>query len=426
MATFVYTARTRGGEKVVAEVEATDKRAAMSEIEARALTPVAVTEKGTADPKGTKVKGAKTNGTLSLGRLFKAEAKKPRGSSKMSTRDVLIFTTELSDLLASGMTIGNALNTLSKRKSGRSGDEIITSLRDDIVQGANLSDALTRHPKTFSTLYASMIKAGEASGALDEVLRRLVGHFERIQDTKEKVVMALVYPLIVLFMGILTMIFSMVYVVPKFKMVFESLGEALPLPTQMLINSSNWLVKYGWAALIVIMILIVLSNRSVHTERGRHVWDGLKLKTPLIKGIVASGIFANFARTLSTLMGNGVHVLQALGIVERTTGNVIIGEEIQKARERVTDGTTISGPLAASKVFPAILTDMLAIGEQTGDMPGALLHIARRYENELDRNIKIFTTALEPILIVAVAVLVGFVAVSILMAVFSLTNGLDV
>jgi len=431
MATFVYTARTRGGEKVVAEVEATDKRAAMSEIESRALIPVSVTEKGTPEPKGPKTKGKKTKskkakGKLSLGSLAKAEPKKARGSSKMSTRDVLIFTTELSDLLASGMTLGIALNTLSKRKSGRSSDDIVTSLRDDIVQGANLSDALGRHPKTFSTLYASMIKAGEASGALDEVLRRLVDHFERIQDTKEKVVMALVYPLIVLFMGILTMIFSMVYVVPKFKMVFESLGEALPLPTQMLINGSNWLVKYGWAALIVITIAVVLANRSLQTERGRHVWDGLKLKTPLIRGIVASGIYANFARTLSTLMANGVHVLQALGIVERTTGNVVIGEEIQKARERVTDGTTISGPLAASNVFPVILTDMLAIGEQTGDMPGALMHIARRYESELDRNIKIFTTALEPMLIVVVAVLVGFVAVSILMAVFSLTNGLDV
>jgi type IV pilus assembly protein PilC len=147
---------------------------------------------------------------------------------------------------------------------------------------------------------------------------------------------------------------------------------------------------------------------------------------PLVKGIVTSGILANLARTLGTLLANGVPVLQALGIVEKTVGNAVISRELRKARDRVTDGTTISGPLAAGKVFPPMMTDMLSIGEQTGDMTGALTHIARRYENELDRNVKIFTTALEPILIVMVAVLVGFVAISILMAVFNLTNGLNV
>ena len=159
---------------------------------------------------------------------------------------------------------------------------------------------------------------------------------------------------------------------------------------------------------------------------GRRLWDRFVLRVPLIRGIVSASIYANFSRTLGTLLVNGVPVLQALGIVERTTGNSVIGDEIHKARDRVTDGTTISGPLAAGKVLPAMMIDMLAVGEQTGDMPGALTHIARRYENELDRNVKIFTTALEPILIVIVAVMVGFVAVSILMAVFNLTNGLNV
>ena len=411
MPTFAYKARTRGGERIEGTVTANDRRLALVEIESLGQIPIAVTEQS-----GAKAETQSRRPTFTL----------TRGAARMGTRDVLIFTTELSDLLASGMTLGNALNTLSKRKSGRSGDDIIAALRDDIVQGANLSDAMSRHPKTFSNLYCSMIQAGEASGALPDVLTRLVDHFQRIQDTKEKVVMALVYPLIVLLMGVATMIFCMVYVVPKFKVVFESMGESLPLPTQILINSSTWLVKYGWATLVVVGILVVLATRSIQTRAGRRVWDGLKLKTPLIKGVVASGIFANLARTLATLMANGVHVLQALAIVERTVGNVVIGEELRKARDRVTDGTTISGPLAASKVFPPILTDMLAIGEQTGDMPSSLMHIAKRYEGELDRNIKIFTTALEPILIVLVAILVGFVAVSILMAVFSLTNGLDV
>jgi type II secretory pathway component PulF len=238
--------------------------------------------------------------------------------------------------------------------------------------------------------------------------------------------MALVYPLIVMIMGAATLIFSMIFVVPKFQMVFEQLGQALPLPTKILIASSTWLAHYGWLALIFIVVTSIMMNRFVKTPKGMRWWHGLLLRMPLVKGVIASGIFANFARTLGTLMDNGVPILSALGIVEKTVGNVVIGEEIHNVRERVTDGTTISGPFAAGKVFPVMLTDMLSIGEQTGDMTTALTHIARRYENELDRNVIIFTTALEPILIVVVALLVGFVAVAILMAVFNLTNGLNV
>ncbi|MCE9615334.1 MAG: type II secretion system F family protein [Lentisphaerae bacterium] len=414
MPTFTYSARTKAGQKVEGTVEANDRRAALALIEAQGRMPVSVSEQAAAKSKAAA--GKPSRGKLTV----------RRGPVRMSGREVLVFTTELSDLLASGMTLGNALNTLGNRRSGRPADVVIQGLRDEIIRGTSLSDALSRHPDSFANLYVSMIRAGEASGALAEVLTRLVEHFERVQETKEKVVMALVYPLIVLVMGFATLIFSMVYVVPKFKVVFEQMGQTLPLPTRMLIGISAWLLHYGWAALIVLVILGVLAQRAVKTPRGRRIRDAFLLRVPLVRGVVASGIYANFARTLATLLSNGVAVLQALGIVEKTVGNVVIGEEIRKARERVTDGTTISGPLAAGKVFPELLTDMLAIGEQTGDMAGSLTHIARRYENDLNRHIKIFTTALEPILIVFVAVMVGFVAISILMAVFSLTNGLNI
>ncbi|MFC1452867.1 type II secretion system F family protein [Verrucomicrobiota bacterium] len=410
MATFVYSARNRAGEKIEGTMEATDRRAALLQIERQGQIPVSVSEKG-----GSPVPEAKGFEWAPRGRR-----------ARMSTREVLIFTSELSDLLASGMKLGNALNSLASRGTGRAGEPIVAALRDDIVQGSSLSDALARHPHTFSNLYVSMISAGEASGALAEVLRRLVTHFERVQEIKEKVVMALVYPMIVITLGAATLVFSMVYVIPRFKTIFEQLGETLPLPTRILIGTSSWLVRYGWAALIALIILFTLANRGAKTKKGRLVWDRFLLKLPLIRGIIACGIYANFARTLGTLLSNGVPVLSALKIVERTVGNAVLGAEIGKARERVTDGTTISGPLAAGKMFPPALTDMLAIGEQAGDMPGSLAHIARRYENELDRNVKVFTTALEPILIVLVAIMVGFVAVSILMAVFNLTNGLNV
>jgi len=435
MATFTYIARSKVGHRVEGAIEAADRRTALAQIEALGQIPVSVTEqarpvkaakaaapaKGAAAPAKAPAKGAPEKGKARRGRLVMQRG----GTPRLSGRDLLVFTTELSDLLASGMTLGNALNTLGSRQTGRTSDAIIQELRDEIIRGSSLSEALGRHPRSFGSLYVSMIRAGEASGALAEVLRRLVAHYERLQDTKEKVVMALVYPLIVMFMGLLTLVFSMVWVVPKFKVIFDQMGATLPLPTRMLIGFSEGLVRYGWAALVVMGIGVELTRRALKTPRGLHTWHGALLRMPLLRGVVASGIFSNFARTLATLLGNGVPVLQALGIVEKTVGNVVIGEEIRNARDRVTDGTTISGPLAAGKVFPSMLTDMLAIGEQTGDMPGALTHIARRYENELERNIKIFTTALEPLLIVFVAVSVGFVAISILMAVFQMSSGID-
>jgi len=408
MAVFAYTARSKTGDKISGTVEAADRRAALLQIERMGHLPVSVRDAAAA-VQPTEAKGQ------SPWHLTR---------TSMTMRDVLVFTTELSDLLASGMTLGNALNCLAGRKTGKIGDKIITELRDDIIRGSSLSDALSRHPSTFSKLYVSMIRAGEEGGALDEVLRRLVEHYERVQETKDKVVMALVYPMIVLLMGAVTLVFSMVFVIPKFKQIFDNIGQTLPLPTRMLIAGSGWVTRYGLVALAFLVIAGVMANRAVKTEQGRFWWHGLLLRMPLIRGIVASGTFANFARTLGTLMGNGVTVLKALSIVEKTVGNVVIEKELRNARDRVTDGTTISGPLAQGKIFPVMMTDMLAIGEQTGDMNGALKHIARRYESDLDRNIKIFTTALEPILIVLVALMVGFVAISILMAVFSMTNGL--
>jgi type II secretory pathway component PulF len=413
MPTFRYKARSPKGEAVEGTLDANDRRAAAAAVEKLGLVPVSIAEGATPTP-AHKAAVHQFRLHLNLGR------------KRMSGRELLTFTTELSDLLASGMNLGMALSALAKRSSGRAGDEIVRALRDDIVRGTSLSDAVAKHPATFSNLFVSMIRVGEASGTLAEVLNRLVEHYERIQEVKEKVVMALVYPAIVLTLGIATLVFSMVFVIPKFSMIFEELGSTLPLPTRMLIGTSKWLVRYGWALVIGLVIGGILLNRYVQTPTGRRRWHAFQLRIPLIRGIIAASTYANFARTLSTLLSNGVPALQALAIVEQTVGNVIIASEIRNARERVTDGHTISGPLAAGGVFPPLMTDMLAIGEQTGDLPGALNHIAKRYENELNRSVKIFTTALEPILIVIVAVLVGFVAVSILMAVFNLTSGLNV
>lgn len=429
MALYAYTAKSRSGERMTGNVEATDKRSALLQVERMGYVPISLKEGGggSAPRKAASPKPAKAAKPQSGGRKkspgFKFESRRP---ARMNMREVLFFTRELSDLLASGMTLGNALNTLARRKTGKSQDLIIPQLRDEIVQGTSLSDALEKRPQTFSTLYVSMVRAGEASGDLAGVLGRLCRHFERVQEAREKVLMALSYPAIVVIAGVLTISFVMMFVVPRFAEMFAELGSTLPLPTQMLIAFSESIINYWWIFLAVLGFLFVGGRGYLRTDEGIYNWHRAQLRLPVFKGIVSANAFSQFARTLSALLINGVPVLQALSIVENTIGNRVISGEIRNARNRVTDGATISAPLAAGKVFPPLLTDMLAVGEETGDMAGSLAHIANRYEHELDRSVKLLTTIIEPILILVIAVMVGFVAISMLLAVTELTSGLEV
>ncbi|MGD9874534.1 MAG: type II secretion system F family protein [Kiritimatiellia bacterium] len=415
MPTYTYTARLASGDKKEGTLEAPDRQAALIQIERMGAVPVVLREGAGA--------GAETS-PKSAGKRF-ALTMPPR-AARMNMRDVLLLTGELSDLLASGMTLGHALNTLSRRDTDAGQTTIIASLRDEIIQGSSLSDALRKWPKTFSPLYVSMVRAGEASGLLAESLTRLRTHYERVLEAREKVSMAMIYPAIVLLLGGGTLIFAVTFVVPRFQAIFAELNSTLPLPTRILIKLSEIMINYGVIILIAAVVIGILIRNAIRTEKGKLVWHRMQLRLPIFKHIITANAFGHFARTLGALLNNGVPVLQALGIVEETVGNAVIANEIHEARERVTDGSSISGPLAAGKVFPPLLTDMLAIGEESGDMPGALAHIARRYDSDLDRSVKVLTTLLEPILMVGMAVLVGFVAIAMLMAVFDITSGLNI
>jgi len=221
------------------------------------------------------------------------------------------------------------------------------------------------------------------------------------------------------------MIFMMVFVVPRFSAMFEELGGTLPLPTRILIGLSKGLIRYGWALVIGGFFLAAAVRRALKTPAGIEWKDRVLLRLPAMGHIVRANAFGNFAHTLGTLLANGVQVLQALSVVEHTVGNSVIARAVRSARDRVTDGSTISRPLAQDGVFPRLLTDMLAVGEESGDMAGALEHIGRRYDNELDRAVKLFTTILEPAMMVLIAAGVGFMAISMLLAVFELTSGLN-
>ena len=343
----------------------------------------------------------------------------------MKRVEVLLFVSELADLLEAGMTLGQALQALASQGEELSAQRFVCQdLCDRIVRGESFSDACAHHPKTFPPLFSNMLRAGEASGAMIEVLRRLGEHYERDDNMRGKIKSALTYPVIVLVFGVVAVIVALVWIIPKFQKVFDSLGSSLPLMTQILITMSQSLIEYGWLMAIGVALVVIWFRKWRTTQSGMRRIDTWKLKAPLIKGIVASGAYSSLAYTLKTLLTNGVNVLQALKICEETCGNAVIGDALKTARQRVTDGTTISGPLASSGVFPRMMTDMLAIGEQAGDMASSLEHIGRRYQKDMDRNIAAFTNALEPILIVAIAGVVGFVAIAILMAVFKVSSSL--
>ena len=339
--------------------------------------------------------------------------------------EVLLFTSELADLLEAGMTLGQALSCLANQGEEDSAQRAVCrDLCERIVNGESFSDAVKHHPRTFQPLYGNMIRAGESSGAMIEVLRRLVDHYERTDNMKGKIKSAMTYPCVVLCFGVFAVIAALVWIIPQFQKVFDSMGAALPLPTRILIGMSHAFISYGWFMAAGVVALVFWLRKWASTPSGRFKIDSWKLKMPLIKGMVANGVYASLAFTLKTLLSNGVNVLSALKIVEETCGNAVIGQAIANARKRVTDGTTISGPLAASGAFPRMMTDMLAVGEQAGDMAASLEHIGKRYQKDMDRNIATFTNALEPILIVTIAMVIGFVAVAILMAVFNMSKAI--
>ena len=354
------------------------------------------TVKAAAAPEATAV--VQNGKSASSGSIWNMQIGGSKGRTSMKSVEVLLSTSELADLIEAGMTLGQALKALAGQGEENSAQRhVCQDLCDRIVRGENFSDACAHHPKTFEPLYSNMIRAGEASGAMVEVLRRLVDHYERYDNMRGKIKSALSYPIIVLCFGVLAMIGALVWIIPQFQKVFDSMGASLPLPTQILIGMSNALIHYGWLMAICAAVFALWFNKWRKTPSGRLKIDGWKLKMPLVKGIVACGAYASLAYTLKTLLVNGVNVLQALKISEETCGNAVIAAALATARKRVADGTSISGPLASSGAFPRLMTDMLAVGEQAGDMAGSLEHIGKRYQKDMDRNIAAFTNALEPI-----------------------------
>ena len=422
MPQFSYKARRRTGEVVEGMMEVADRSAALVQIERLGLFPVAVdaAKASAVAAAADRAAGRQTDWRGLLPptvRLAMSRKRKPK------LQELATFTQQLANLLNSGMPLTVALNSMTHLESKGISADVSKELKQDVMEGRSLSDSMAKQPRIFSDLYINMVRAGESSGALVEVLRRMSDHFERFAQVQSKFVSALIYPCVVACVGVVIMIFFMTFMLPKFLSIFEGMNVKLPIMTQILVNISHFFtspVDLGVSALIVI-VASALFIRFRSSEQGRLKIDHWKMNAPVFGKVVKLNLFGQFARTLSTLLENGVPVLTALKITEQIIPNRIIREAISKTREEVTDGKTIAQPLGRSKVFPQLMVDLVKIGEDTGNVPGALKNLADTYENELSIALRVMTNMIEPAMIIVMAIGVGFLLLSVLSAMFAIT-----
>jgi type II secretory pathway component PulF len=422
MAQFSYKARRRSGEMVEGLLDVTDRSAALMQIERLGLFPVAVDA-----AKGGAVAVAKGSGS----RKVDFTALLPPSMRTMLTRkrkpklqELATFTQQLANLLHAGMPVTIALNSMMHLESKGISSAVSRELKQDVMEGRSLSDAMSKQPHIFTDFYVNMVRAGESSGALEDVLRRMADHLERFAQVQSKFSSALIYPAFVAVVGVAIMFFFMTFMLPRFMNIFEGMNVQLPLLTRMLVGISHVFAGYWWLMLLVVLAVVILFKRFQSTEEGKRRLDLWRMNAPIFGKVVKLNIFGQFSRTLSTLLENGVPVLTALKITEQIIPNLIVKEAIAKTREEVTDGKTIAQPLARSKIFPQLMVDLVKIGEDTGNVPGALKNVADTYENELAIALRVMTNMIEPVLIIVMAVGVGFLLLSVLSAMFAITSNI--
>lgn len=420
MPQFSYKAKRKTGEVVQGVLDVADRAAALVQIERLGLFPVMV-EGARGGAANVAAPGEKEAGRRSLLPAF-TQRKRQR---RPKLQELATFTQQLANLLNSGMPLTVALNSMTHLESKGIPSDVSKALKQEVMEGHSLSDSMAKQRVVFSDLYINMVRAGEQSGALVDVLRRLSDHFNRFAEVQSKFKSALIYPAVVGSVGIIIVIFFMTFMLPRFLTIFEGLKVQLPLPTRILVGISHMFSTYWWVMILVAITIVVLFKRFKATAEGRRKIDDWKMNAPVVGKVIRLNIFGQFARTLSTLLVNGVPVLTALKITEEIMPNVIIKEAIAKTRDAVTDGKTIAQPLAQSKIFPQLMIDLIKIGEETGDVPGALKNVADTYENELTIGLRVMTNLIEPAMIIMMALLVGFLLFSVLSAMFSITSSIS-
>jgi type II secretory pathway component PulF len=419
MPQFSYRARRRSGELVEGVLDVADRSAAVTQIERLGLFPVAVDTAKAGAVNGTQRTGKSVDLMAFLPPTLRAQFQQKR---KPKLQELATFTQQLANLIQSGMPLTVALNSMTHLESRGISADVSRELKQEVMEGKGLSDAMAKQPRVFSDLYVNMVRAGEQSGSLVEVLRRMANHFQQFAEMQAKFTSALIYPAMVCCVGMGIIAFFMFFMMPRFTLIFEGFDIQLPLPTRALVAFSQFLLHYWWLLVALVIVAIILFKRFQASAEGALRLDAWKLKAPVFGKVVKLNLFGQFARTLGTLLQNGVPVLTALKITEQVISNRIVKEAIAKTRDAVTDGKTLAQPLEQSKIFPQLMVDLVRIGEETGDVPGALNNIAGTYEGELQIALRVMTTLIEPALIIVMAVIVAFLLLSIFLPLFRLIS----
>lgn len=339
--------------------------------------------------------------------------------AKVKTQDITIFTRQFATMINAGLPLIKCLSVLTQQTESKTLADVIIDCQKDVEAGRSLSEALSKHPEAFSNLYVSMVRAGELGGMLDDVLLRVANQMEREQEIRRKIKSAMTYPIAVLAITLILLTAMIIFVVPNFAGMFEDMGGDLPTFTKMLVNLSHFVGGYGGLVVIAVVVGLVIGFRRFKaTDSGRMAVDRLKLRLPLVGTLFHKTAMSKFSRTLGTLLSSGVPILGALEITGETTGNMVVTKALEKVKAGVKEGETIASPLAEAKVFPPMVTQMIAIGEETGALDVMLAKVSEFYDSEVNAAVDGLTSTIEPLLIMFLGIAVGTIVIALYLPIF--------
>lgn len=393
---FLWEGKTRQGNVQKGEISANNKEEVTALLRKQNITPVNVTAKS-------------------------REIKLSFGEPKVTDKDVVILTRQLATMIDAGLPLVQCLEILGSQTENKTLAKVIVQVRSDVESGATFADALKKHPKVFDNLYVNMVAAGEAGGILDTILQRLAAYMEKFAKIKRQIKSAMIYPSVILFVAIAVVALLLVVVVPMLAEMFKEAGQALPLPTRIVIAISDFLKSWGGLILLLSLVGGIFGIKKWRkTDNGLRTTDRIAMKIPVMGSLIIRVSVAKFTRTLGTLMTSGVPILEGLIIVAKTAGNKIVEEAIMQTRQSVSEGKTLAEPLTKAKVFPAMVTQMISVGEATGALDNMLNKIADFYDEEVDSAVAALTSMLEPMLMIFLGTTVGFVIIAMYMPIFQM------
>jgi type IV pilus assembly protein PilC len=420
MPTFAFEAMNSSGQEVKEEVEAASSEEAIAKIRGKGYFPTKVREK--AGKKGAK----KKKGGADEAQIVETKRKMPISIGGVPRKQLVGFTRQLSTLQDAGLPILRSLQILEQQQKPGLLKAIIGGVADEVEGGGTLSDAMAKFPKAFDKLYVNMINAGEAGGVLDLILARLADFMEKAARLKKKVIGAMIYPAVVISIAVAIVSMIMIFVIPKFEQIFKDFGTKLPAITQILLDVSRWFANWGWAYVIASPIVFMLVWRLIRmSEGGKYATDAIKLKIPILGGILGKTAIARFTRTLGTLISAGVPILDAINITKETCGNEVYSRALGKVHDAIREGESMADPLRATKVCDAIVVNMVDVGEETGDLDKMLMKVADNYDSDIDVMVSSLISILEPVMVVILGVIVGFIVIALFAPMITLISAVS-